>query len=73
MHIEALRKSYGEVVALQGVDLDIAPGEIVSLLGPNGAGKTTVVSIIAGLRSAVCTRQSRCYTTALRFSTPPIS
>jgi ABC-2 type transport system ATP-binding protein len=39
-------------VALRGVDLDVARGEIVSLLGPNGAGKTTLVSIVAGLRRA---------------------
>jgi ABC-2 type transport system ATP-binding protein len=52
LHIEGLRKAYGEVVALQGVDMDVAAGEIVSLLGPNGAGKTTIVSIIAGLRRA---------------------
>jgi ABC-2 type transport system ATP-binding protein len=50
LHIEGLRKAYGEVVALHGVDLDVATGEIVSLLGPNGAGKTTIVSIVAGLR-----------------------
>jgi len=50
LHIEGLRKAYGEVVALHGVDLDVGPGQIVSLLGPNGAGKTTVVSIVAGLR-----------------------
>jgi ABC-2 type transport system ATP-binding protein len=52
LHIEGLRKSYGEVVALQGVDMDVSAGEIVSLLGPNGAGKTTIVSIVAGLRRA---------------------
>jgi ABC-type multidrug transport system ATPase subunit len=52
LHIEGLRKSYGEVVALQGVDMDVASGEIVSLLGPNGAGKSTIVSIVAGLRRA---------------------
>jgi ABC-type multidrug transport system ATPase subunit len=52
LHIEGLRKSYGEVVALSGVDLDVAAGEITSLLGPNGAGKTTIVSIVAGLRRA---------------------
>ena len=52
LHVEALRKSYGDVEALRGVDLDVPPGEIVALLGPNGAGKTTLVSIVAGLRKA---------------------
>jgi len=44
-----LRKSYGSRAALAGVDLEVAPGEIVGLLGPNGAGKTTLVSIVAGV------------------------
>ncbi len=48
--VRDLRKSYGKVLALRGVDLDIAAGEICGLLGPNGAGKTTLVSIVAGLR-----------------------
>jgi ABC-2 type transport system ATP-binding protein len=52
LHVEGLHKAYGDIVALRGVDLDVAPGEIVSLLGPNGAGKTTLVSIVAGLRRA---------------------
>jgi ABC-2 type transport system ATP-binding protein len=52
LHIEGLRKTYGDIVALDGVDLEVAGGEIVSLLGPNGAGKTTLVSIVAGLRKA---------------------
>jgi ABC-2 type transport system ATP-binding protein len=50
LHTEGLHKAYGDVVALRGVDLDVAPGEIACLLGPNGAGKTTLVSIVAGLR-----------------------
>jgi ABC-type branched-subunit amino acid transport system ATPase component len=42
--------NYGKVDALQGVDLEIQPGELVALLGPNGAGKTTAVSILLGQR-----------------------
>src|ERR1035437_665153 len=45
-------KRYGDNVALNDVDLDIRPGEILGLLGPNGAGKTTLVSIAAGLLRA---------------------
>jgi len=43
-------KSYGDVNALRGADLDVAAGSVVSLLGRNGAGKTTFLSAIAGLR-----------------------
>ncbi len=49
LEAKALRKSYGKVVALDGVSLRVGDGETVGLLGPNGAGKTTTVSIIAGL------------------------
>jgi ABC-2 type transport system ATP-binding protein len=48
--VRGVRKSYGSVQALRGVDLTVEPGEIVGLVGPNGAGKTSLVSIIAGLR-----------------------
>jgi len=44
-----LRKSFGDVVALDGVDLDVPPGTVLGLLGPNGAGKTTAVRIMATL------------------------
>jgi ABC-2 type transport system ATP-binding protein len=51
--VRGLKKSYGEVHALRGVDLTIeSTGQIVGLLGPNGAGKTTLVEILEGLRTA---------------------
>ena len=46
---EQLGKRYGATVALDGVDLDVQPGELVGLLGPNGAGKSTLVKIACGL------------------------
>jgi ABC-2 type transport system ATP-binding protein len=46
---EGLRKSYGDVHALRGIDLAVASGSILGLLGPNGAGKTTAVRILATL------------------------
>jgi len=49
LEVESLRKSYGGVVAVNGVSLRAGAGETVGLLGPNGAGKTTTVSIIARL------------------------
>jgi ABC-2 type transport system ATP-binding protein len=45
-----LRKNYGGVVAVSGIDLEIARGEVFALLGPNGAGKTTTVEILEGYR-----------------------
>jgi ABC-2 type transport system ATP-binding protein len=50
--VSRLRKSYGDIVALDSVDLSVQAGQIVGLLGPNGAGKTTLVSIVAGLSRA---------------------
>ena len=40
---------HGRVEAVRGVDLEIAPGEVVAFLGPNGAGKTTTIDMILGL------------------------
>jgi putative spermidine/putrescine transport system ATP-binding protein len=46
--VSALRKHYGEVKAVDGVDLDIATGEFFTMLGPSGSGKTTTLRLIAG-------------------------
>jgi putative spermidine/putrescine transport system ATP-binding protein len=48
VRVRALRKSYGPVVALDGVDLDIGQGQFFTLLGPSGSGKTTLLRMIAG-------------------------
>jgi len=50
--IRGVSKHFGDLVALEAVDLDIRAGEIFALLGPNGAGKTTLISIVAGLLRA---------------------
>jgi ABC-2 type transport system ATP-binding protein len=49
IHARGLRRSYGDHVVLDGVDLDVEEGTIFALLGPNGAGKTTLVSILTTL------------------------
>ena len=49
--VRGLVKRYGDLVAVDGIDFDVAPGEIFGLLGPNGAGKTTTVEILEGLRA----------------------
>jgi ABC-2 type transport system ATP-binding protein len=48
--VRGLRKRYGELTVLDGLDLDVARGQLVALLGPNGAGKTTTVEILEGYR-----------------------
>ena len=50
MRVAGLRKSYGALTAVDGIDLEIGTGEVFALLGPNGAGKTTTVEILEGFR-----------------------
>jgi ABC-2 type transport system ATP-binding protein len=50
VRVSGLRKRYGDITALDGIDLEIGRGEVFALLGPNGAGKTTMVEILEGFR-----------------------
>ncbi len=52
LFVRDLRKRYGDVRAVDGLDLSVAPGECFGLLGPNGAGKTTTIEICEGLLAA---------------------
>src|SRR5258708_34698628 len=49
VELHGVRKHFGRVHAVRGIDVTITPGEIVALLGPNGAGKTTTIDMILGL------------------------
>ena len=70
-----LTKRYGETVALDGVDLEVAAGSVLGVLGPNGAGKTTGVRILTTLTRSTparrgwpattsCARPPRCAATS---------
>ena len=62
LRVRALRKAYQDVVAVDGVDIEIPAGECFGLLGPNGAGKTTTIEICEGLtaRDSAKSRSSGC-------------
>jgi len=49
VRVRGLRRTFGDVVAVDAVDLDVRPGEMLTVLGPSGCGKTTVLRLIAGL------------------------
>jgi ABC-2 type transport system ATP-binding protein len=48
IEIEGLQKNFGDIVAVAGIDLSVAKGDVLGLLGPNGAGKSTTMKMIAG-------------------------
>jgi ABC-2 type transport system ATP-binding protein len=50
IQVRGLRKTYGSLEAVRGIDLEVAEGEVFAMLGPNGAGKTTTVEILEGHR-----------------------
>jgi ABC-2 type transport system ATP-binding protein len=50
IQVRDLRKRYGDLVAVDGVSFEVAPGEFFGILGPNGAGKTTTLEMVEGLR-----------------------
>jgi NitT/TauT family transport system ATP-binding protein len=52
VRIEALGHSFGELRAIERLDLEVEPGEVVGIVGPSGCGKTTLLELVAGLRSA---------------------
>ncbi len=59
VRLSGVTKDFGHVHAVRGIDLDLAPGEIVAFLGPNGAGKTTTIDMVLGL-SKPTTGDVRC-------------
>jgi ABC-2 type transport system ATP-binding protein len=56
--VKGLTKTFGQVEAVRGIDLDVRPGEIFGFLGPNGAGKTTTISILCTLLRATAGQAS---------------
>lgn len=58
IEVEGLKKTYGSLPAVKGIDFEVHPGEVFGLLGPNGAGKTTTIEILEGLRARSAGRVS---------------
>jgi polyether ionophore transport system ATP-binding protein len=56
LRADGLTKRYGETLALDRLDLEVAPGEVYGFLGPNGAGKTTTIRLLLGLHRATAGR-----------------
>ena len=52
LELRGITKSFGSVQALDGVDFEVQPGEIMALVGDNGAGKSTLIKCIAGIHPA---------------------
>ena len=57
--VRGMRKSFGRLEVLTGVDIDLRHGEVLGIVGPNGVGKSTMASIIAGYTSAETPRTRR--------------
>ena len=51
IRVNAIRKTYGQTVAVDEVSFEVRPGETFGLIGPNGAGKTTTMECVEGLRA----------------------
>ena len=56
IRLERVEKRFGDVVAVDGIDLEIADGEFFSMLGPSGSGKTTTLRMIAGFEAPTAGR-----------------
>jgi len=69
VEITHLRKTYGELVAVDDISFSVAEGEIFGILGPNGAGKTTTLGLLLGLLTPAVAR-SRCMACLQRRRSP---
>ena len=70
--VRGLRKAYQDVVAVDGLDLEVYHRECFGLLGPNGAGKTTTIEICEGLNTADCEYWMSMFSTLGRLPTEPV-